>query len=253
VKRNSVSNPSFTKSQQYLSTKYVRLILVNRENNGKGRIIFEMQAYAGVMQVKITPRRYRPASGEPLSAGEEVLERHEHKRETIPPEECLPAGSTPALERPKHHGSQKRQLVPVTGCVPSHIAAQLERMRDQKGKKRLSRSAVVADILCKGVQRHVDMQYGATLEPIIERTIERKIDQATSRTANLALEAFYSAEEARMLTIYMLRFLLGDEDLLSKIVADARSEAQASLKRYAYAETAEGEEYEQTPQQEGVN
>jgi hypothetical protein len=115
---------------------------------------------------------------------------------------------------------------------------------------------VVADILCKGVQRHVDMQYGATLEPIIERAIERKFDSATSRTANLALEAFYSAEEARILTIYTLRFILGDPDLLSQVVAEARSEARERLKRYSYAsaEAPEGEgEYEQHPQQEVAN
>jgi hypothetical protein len=185
-----------------------------------------------------------------------VFERHEHKIETIPAGERIAAENTLALQRPKHHGSQKRQLVPVTGCVPPHIAAQLEKMRDQKGKKKLSRSAVVADILCKGVQRHVDMQYGATLEPIIERTIERKIDSATSRTANLALEAFDSAEEGRMLTIYLLRFILGDDALLEKIVADVRSEAGENLKRYsyAYAEAPEAEEaYAQQPRQGEVN
>ena len=84
------------------------------------------------------------------------------------------------------------------------------------------------------------MQYGATLEPIIERTIERKIDQATSRTANLAMEAFYAAEEGRIITIYTLRFLLGDDiDLLSEIIAEARGQTRQSLKRYAYAQTGE--------------
>src|SRR2546428_143149 len=146
----------------------------------KAGSIFERQPTRGVVQDKITPRRLSAASGEPLSAKGVAFERQEHKIDT-----------NPALERPKHHGSQTRQLVPVTGCVPPDIADQLERMRDQGGKEKLSRSAVIADILKKGVQRHVDMQYGAMLEPIIERTIERRIDSATNRTANLALEAFY--------------------------------------------------------------
>jgi hypothetical protein len=219
-----------------------------------GDIFRRGNSYASVMQDKITPGRSNVASDQPLHAGGVVFERHEHKRETTPAEERIPTENISAFERPKHHGSQKRQLVPVTGCVPSHIAAQLEKMRDQGGKRKLSRSEVIADILKKGVQRHVDMQYGATLEPIIERTIERKIDQATNRSANLALEAFWAAEEARILNIYTLRFMLGDEDLLRKIVADARSEAQASLKRYAYAEAQEYEEnYEQQPRQEVPN
>jgi hypothetical protein len=221
--------------------------------------IFEYRAYAGVMQDKITPRRYRPASGQPLSAGGVAFTRFEHKKETIPAFERTPNENALALERqgeerPKRHGSQTRQVIPVTGCVLPHIAAQLEKMRDQKGKQKLSRSAVIADILTKGVQRHVDMQYGATLEPIIERTIARKIDQATSRTANLALEAFYSAEEARMLTIYTLRLLLGDDDLLAKIVDDVRSAARESLKRYRYAEAPEPqEEYQHNRRQEVPN
>jgi hypothetical protein len=205
---------------------------MNRQAIGE-REIFQRQTNAGVMQDKITPGRYRVASRQSLNARGVVFERPKHKRATIP-----------TLERPKHHGSQTRQLIPVTGCVPSHIAEQLERMRDQGGREKLSRSAVIADILCKGVQRHVDLQYGATLEPIIEHTIERKIDQATSRTANLALEAFNAAEEGRILAIYTLRFILGDADLLAEVIAEARAEARESLKRYSYA-TVEAPEYQQ--------
>jgi hypothetical protein len=207
------------------------------------------------MQDKITPRRYRGASGQPLNAGGVVFERHEHKLETNPAIDRTTDENTLALERPKHHGSQTRQLIPVTGCVPPHIAAQLEKMRDQKGKKPLSRSAVIADILQKGVQRHVDMQYGATLEPIIEQTIERKIDQATSRTANLALEAFFSAEQSRILNIYTLRLLLGsDIDILPQIITDSEDQARLNMKRYAYAKEPEyQEEPRKNPQQEVAN
>jgi hypothetical protein len=208
-----------------------------------------------------------------LNAGEVVFERSEHKLETNPSlerstkesdlalerqaEEVPQDENTLALEHPKHHGSQTRQLIPITGCVPLHIAAQIDKMRDQKGKKPLSRSAVVADLLKKGVQRHVDMQYGATLEPIIERTIERKIDQATARTANLALEAFYSAEQSRILIIYTLRLLLGsDIDILPEIIMDSEEQARLNMKRYSYAAAPEGEqqeEYMQHPQQEVAN
>jgi len=247
---------------------------MHREQLPKAGDIFERQVtYAGVMQVKITPRRYRSASGQPLNAGGVVFERLEHKLETNPvfdrtteendlalerQAEEIPQEENPlVLERPKHHGSQTRQLIPVTGCVPPHIAAQLEKMRDQKGKKPLSRSAVVAELVKKGVQRHVDMQYGATLEPIIERTIERKIDQATSRTANLALEAFFSAEQSRILIIYTLRLLLGsDIDILPQIIKESEEQARLNMKHYSYAEAQEGEqqeEYVQKPQQEVPN
>ena len=115
--------------------------------------------------------------------------------------------ATPALQRPKHHGSQKRRVVPVAGCVPLFIADQLERMRDQGGKQKLSRSAVVADLIIRGVQQKVDMQYGATLEPVIEKSIDRNIQSYSNRNANINLQAYYAAEQARILAIHTLRFL----------------------------------------------
>ena len=81
-----------------------------------------------------------------------------------------------------------------------------------------------------------------------------RVGKEYNRAANLALEAFYSSEECRILIIYTLRLLIGDDDLLGKIVEDARSEAQNSLKRYAYAEAPEWEdEYEQNSREEVVN
>ena len=194
--------------------------------NSQKPVIFEAKANAGVMQDKITPRRLSSASGEPLRAGGVAFQRR--------------ADETPALARPKHHGSQTRQLVPVTGCVPPFIAEQLERMRDQGGREKLSRSAVIADILSKGVQRNVDMQYGATLEPIIERTIERKIQSYSNRTANLAREAFYSAEEGRIISIYILRFMLGEDiEILPEIIKQAQEQAREHLKGYTDAKERE--------------
>ena len=198
-------------------------------NTPKAQEIFLKATNAGVMQDKITPPRYSTASDQVLSAGGVAFERREHKTDT-----------TPALERPKHHGSQTRQLIPVTGCIPPHIAQQLERMRDQGGREKLSRSSVVADILTKGVQRHVDMQYGATLEPIIERTIERKIDSYSNRIANLAREAFYSAEEGRVICLYILRFLLGeDTQILQEIIKQSQEQARDHLRGFLEAKERE--------------
>jgi hypothetical protein len=167
-----------------------------------------------------------------------AFERQGHKTET-----------TPASERPKHHGSQTRQLVPVTGCVPRFIAEQLERMRDQGGREKLSRSAVIADILIKGVQRSVDMQYGATLEPIIERAIERKIDSYSNRIANLAREAFYSAEEGRVICLYILRFLLGeDTQILQDIIKQSQEQARDHLRGFMEAKEREDEQNQHNQQ-----
>ena len=149
---------------------------------------------AGVRQDKETPRRLHTASDQSSNVQGVAFQ---HKTDENPP----------ALQRPKHHGSQKRRVVPVTGCVPPFIADQLERMRDQGGKQKLSRSAVVANLIMRGVQQHVDMQYGATLEPVIEKSINRNIQSYSNRNANINLKALYAAEQNRLLSIHILRFL----------------------------------------------
>jgi hypothetical protein len=132
----------------------------------------------------------------------------------------------------KHHGSQKRQVVPVTGCVPRFIADQLERMRDQGGKQKLSMSAVVADLIIRGVQQSVDMQYGATLEPVIEKSIDRNIQSYSNRTVNIGRQAYYAAEQARILNIHILRFLtdlVDSPDELPLIIKVAQEEAWKNM------------------------
>ena len=149
---------------------------------------------AGVRQDKETPQRFNTASEQPSNIQGVAFQ---HKTDENPP----------ALQRPKHHGSQKRRVVPVTGCVPPFIADQLEQMREQGGKQKLSRSAVVANLIMRGVQQNVDMQYGATLEPVIEKSINRNIQSYSNRNANINLKALYAAEQNRLLSIHILRFL----------------------------------------------
>jgi len=170
---------------------------------------------AGVRQDKETPQRFNSASEQPSHI--QGVAFH-HETDEYPP----------ALQRPKHHGSQKRQVVPVAGCVPRFIADQIERMRDQGGEKKLSRSAVVATLIKRGVQQHVDMQYGVTLEPVIEKSIDRNIQSYSNRNANINLQVYYAAEQARILAIHTLRFLtdlVESPDELPLIIKVAQEEA----------------------------
>jgi len=183
-------------------------------------IIFERKTTegatnAGVRQDKETPRRFHIASEQPSNVHGLAFQRQTDEK-------------TPAFQRPKHHGSQKRQVVAVTGCVPRFIADQLEQMRDQGGKQKLSMSAVVADLISRGVQQRVDMQYGATLEPVIEKSIDRNIQSYSNRTVNIGRQAYYAAEQARILNIHILRFLtdlVDSPDELSLIIKVAQEEA----------------------------
>jgi hypothetical protein len=192
---------------------------------------------AGVVQDKETPQRFNTASSQPSNVQGVAFQ---HKTDENPP----------ALQRPKHHGSQKRQVVPVTGCVPSFIANQIEQMRDQGGKQKLSRSAVVANLIMRGAQQHVDMQYGATLEPVIEKSIDRNIQSYSNRNANINLQAYYAAEQARILAIHTLRFitdLVESPDELPVIIKVAQEQAwknMTNMQRHQRDVTAPQEEYD---------
>ena len=176
---------------------------------------------AGVMQDKETPQRFNTASAQPSNVQGVAFQ---HKTDENPP----------ALQRPKHHGSQKRQVVPVAGCVPPFIADQIERMRDQGGKQKLSRSAVVANLVIRGVQHNVDMQYGATLEPVIEKSIARSIQSYSNRNYSMNYQALYAAENARLLTIHVLSFvtdLVDASDELVPIITACQQNAMENIKK----------------------
>ena len=175
--------------------------------------IFENSAYAGVGQDKGTPERTDKASGQ------------------------LPYASSPAYrqEQPTHHGSQKRRLKELSGCVEVAVFDQVERMRVQwaieRGEdEKLSRSEVVGTLVTRGVQGHIDMQYGTLLEPIIKKVIKEQIQGITNRAVYIALQAFYSAEESRIINTKVLSYLFGEEtEIYKQFVKDAREEARGNI------------------------
>ena len=132
--------------------------------------IFENSAYVGVRQDKGTPERTDKASGQPSYASSEAYRQ----------------------EQPKHHGSQTRRLRELSGCVEVAVFDQVERMRVQWAKergltKKLSRSEVIGTLVTRGVQGHVDMQYGTLLEPIIKKVIKEQIQGITNRAVYIAV------------------------------------------------------------------
>lgn len=126
-------------------------------------------------------------------------------------------------------GSTPEPLVPFTTQIRRPVKAEIQRLAKQEG---LSDSATGAAFLEKAIQGHIDLQYGALLKPVIETTIERKIQSYSDRTANLALKAFYSAEQARILCTHILGLLLHDIEALPGYIADAQKEAWENMKRY---------------------
>ena len=175
--------------------------------------VFILQTHAGVGQDKATPPRQYAASDQPFNATPPA-----YRDRTPPPK--------------KHHGSQKRQLREVAGCVPQQTFDEIERMRVQWGKhgKKLSRSQVVGTLVKQGVQKNVDIKYGSMLEPVIREEIKRQIQSYSNRNANLAVHAYYSAEQARILLLRVLSLLLDNVEELPELIAHSQKQSRENLK-----------------------
>ena len=80
----------------------------------------------------------------------------------------------------------------------------------------------------KALQIDGDVQYGAILRPVIQYQIHKDIQSYNNRTANIGLQAYYAAEQARILAIHTLRFLtdlVESPDELPLIITAAQEEA----------------------------
>ena len=70
-------------------------------------------------------------------------------------------------------------------------------------------------ILCiKRLQMDGDLHYGAMLRPVIQDQIHKDIQSYSNRNANINFQALYAAEQNRLLSIHILRFLT---DLVERI------------------------------------
>ena len=76
------------------------------------------------------------------------------------------------------------------------------------------------------------------LKTFIQEAVTTQMRQENNRAGNLALEAFYSAEEARILIVYVIRLFLGsDIDILPQIIKDAQDQARR-MSHWRYMPTA---------------
>ena len=149
---------------------------------------------AGVAQDKYPPGRIDGASYPPQSA---QVPPESAKNTSVPP-------NPPADNRPKHHGSETRQTAQIWGRAPLATKAKILAMKEAQG---LTESEVVVNLVHKAMQIDGDVHYGAMLRPVIQDQIHKDIQSYSSRNANINFQALYAAEQNRLLSIHILRFL----------------------------------------------
>jgi hypothetical protein len=138
--------------------------------------------------------------------------------------------SQTADNRPKHHGSETRQTLQVSGRVSPAIKSEVIRLAKLKG---VTESKIVAILLEQAIAGNLAEQFAVQLKSALKEAVTESmtaISKANNRAGDLALEAFYSAEEIRVLVVYLLRLILGsDIDVLPQIIKDAQVQARENV------------------------
>ena len=215
-------------------------------------IIFERKTTkgatnAGVVQDKSGLIHDRSASKQPERTADEIRSKQNHVQS--------PPSNTTDPQRPDTSGIHTTTidgieadgpLVPITIHIPKKWKTQIQRIAGQEGE---SDSATARAFLGRGLQANMDMQYGAMLQPVIERAIRDHLQRYSDRQANINLQTLNSSEQNRNLSIHILRFLTDLVDspdelpLIIKASQELAWDNVKNLRRHKPAEQGTEEDY----------
>jgi hypothetical protein len=184
---------------------------------------------AGVVQDKSDLIRDRAASEQPYRTPDEIRSNQNSSH--------LPQSNTTAPQRsntvsphmPPDPIDFDGPLVPLTIQIPKHLKAEIQRLAAEEGE---SDSATARAFLGRGIQANIDMQYGAMLRPVIQDQIHKDIQSYSNRNYNMNYQALYAAEQNRLLSIHILRFLtdlVDSPDELVPIITAAQQNAWKNI------------------------
>ena len=99
----------------------------------------------------------------------------------------------------------------------------------------LTESEVVGKSCAEGgLQIDGDVQYGAMLRPVIQDQIHKDIQSYSNRNYNMNYQTLYAAENNRLLSIHILRFLtdlVDASDELVPIITACQQNAMENIKK----------------------
>ena len=171
------------------------------------------------------PRRLGVASVQPATAREPAVGNKEGRATATE----YTADTPLAGDRPTHHGSETRQTAQVTGRVAYHIKTKLLEKADAQG---WTESKAVGEACTVYVENDLAEQFSAKLASRVTDAIDTGLAKHSNREANLAVHAYYAAEESRILNAKVLAYLFGDDTHIYKQTLEhARREARANIRR----------------------
>ena len=207
----------------YQNTSFPHLQANSFQNQNKTQN--EQEGYTIMWQDKQPPRRLGSASVQPATASDRAVGNKEGRATA---NEHI-ADTPPGLTSPTHHGSETRQTTQVTGRVAYHIKTKLLEKADENG---WTESKAVGEACTVYVENDLAEKFSAKLASRVTDAIDTGLRKHSDRQANLAVHAYYAAEESRILNAKVLAYLFGDDTHIYKqTVEHARREARANIKR----------------------
>jgi len=210
----------------YQNTSFPRLQANNYQNQNKTEN--EQEGYTILWQDKQPPRRLGVASVQPATAtGPAVGIIGGRATASAPVNEHIP--DPPEHDGPTHHGSETRQTTQVTGRVAYHIKSKLLEKASAQG---WTESKAVGEACTIYVENDLAEKFSAKLASRVSDAIDTGLAKHSEREANLAVHAYYAAEESRILNAKVLGYLFGDDTQLYKQTLEhARREARVNIRR----------------------
>jgi hypothetical protein len=131
--------------------------------------------------------------------------------------------------RTKNKHVVKRRTVPLTLWPDPILKTMLQQKAAASG---ISLSQAGIAFLKRGMQADLDMEYGALLEPALERILSRFFSRRDNRLAWLLVRIAFDTGQTRVLATNTLGMQDGmTEDSLKEILAPADKRTQANLTR----------------------
>jgi hypothetical protein len=145
---------------------------------------------------------------------------------------------TKSTRSPRGTGDQTR-AVQLSIWVKPIVKAEIQRLVEQghapgtdREQDKLTVSSVAAALLERAVQGHVDMQYGALLEPVFQHLFDRRMASRDNRLALLLVRNYLVGEQTRGLATYLAsRVPDMTPDILNDILDHTFQEAKKKLVR----------------------
>jgi hypothetical protein len=159
---------------------------------------------AGVVQDKSDLIRDRSALEQPYRTPDEIRSNPNHVHSPQSNTAAPKRSNTISPHVPPDPIEFDGPLVPLTIQIPKRLKTEIQRLAAEEGE---SDSATARAFLGRGIQANIDMQYGAMLRPVIQDQIHKDIQSYSNRNANINFQALYAAEQNRLLSIHILRFL----------------------------------------------